>query len=115
MQQIIIKWVLAHSLWFFTPEQITGWVSLFTDAVGSGRKRTDPTTSSGKSVLTGHLIAVHFLFFFSRKDNPRSAPITNSGAFNRARIFFVLIWPELTLNSTHTVNVLSMESSTAGT
>lgn len=64
MQQIIIKWVLAHSLWFFTPEQITGWVSLFTDAVGSGRKRTDPTTSSGNSVLTGHLIAVHFFFFF---------------------------------------------------
>lgn len=56
-----------------------------------------------------------FFLFFSRKDNPRSAPITNSGAFNQARIFFVLIWPELTLNSTHTVNVLSMESSTAGT
>lgn len=108
MQEIIIKWVLAHSLWFFTPEQITGWVSLFTDAVDSGRKCTDPTTSTGNSVLTGHLIPV-------RKNNPRSAPITNSGAFNRARIFFVLIWPELALNSIHTVNVLSMESNTAGT
>lgn len=116
MQEIIIKWVLAHSLWFFTPEQITGWVSLFTDAVDSGRKCTDPTTSAGNSVLTGHLIPVHFFFFFfPRKNNPRSAPITNSGAFNRARIFFVLIWPELALNSIHTVNVLSMESNTAGT
>lgn len=66
MQQIIIKWILAHSLWFFTPEQITGWVSLLTDAVGSGRKRTDPTTSAGNSVLTGHLIAVHFFFFHAR-------------------------------------------------
>lgn len=67
MQQIIIKWVLAHSLWFFTPEQITGWVPLLTDAVGSGRKCTDPTTSAGNSVLTGHLIAVlFFLFFYAR-------------------------------------------------
>lgn len=45
---------------------------------------------------------------FTRKNNPRSAPITNSGAFNRGHIFFVLIWPELALNSIYRANVLSI-------
>lgn len=82
-----MKWVLARSLWLFPPEPIAGWVSLRTDAVHSGRECTNPTASVGNSVLTGHLIPVHF---FPCKNNLCGAPITHSGAEPESCVCFEL-------------------------